>query len=153
MQAKRGLSERSMSAFGRGTVRKVLLSGLSAVAIACAASVAFADPLPPLEPSLGGEMRTLAPFASEITRGSFGRVSSPQSSSNGRASFGRPWGGEDQGGGSRCPSQQASGAFDNLLGPHDPPPRPAPTRGGGCANAIGSVYMRLPPFPLSPPSA
>jgi hypothetical protein len=57
-----------MSAFGRGTVRKVLLSGLSAVAIACAASVAFADPLPPLEPSLGGEMRTLAPFASQIIR-------------------------------------------------------------------------------------
>ena len=33
-----------MSAFGRGTVRTVLLSGLSAVAIACAASFAFADP-------------------------------------------------------------------------------------------------------------
>jgi len=126
-----------MSAFGRGTVRKVLLSGLSAVAIACAASVAFADPLPPLEPSLGGEMRTLAPFASEITRGSFGRVSSPLV-------------GEDQGGGSRCPSQQASGAFDNLLGPHDPPPRPAPTRGGGCANAIGSVEMRLAQSPEAP---
>ena len=45
MQAKRRLSERGMSAFGRGTVRTVLLSGLSAVAIACAASFAFADPL------------------------------------------------------------------------------------------------------------
>src|ERR1700722_205642 len=145
MQAKRGLSERSMSAFGRGTVCKVLLSGLTAVAIACAASVAFADPLPPLEPSLGGERRTFVPFASEITRGSFGRVSSPQSSSNGRASFGRPMVGEDQGGGSRCPSQQASGAFDNLLGPHDPPPRPRPPRGGGGASASGFVGMRIPP--------
>ncbi len=43
MQAKRRLSEQGMSAFGRGTVRTVLLSGLSAVAIACAASFAFAD--------------------------------------------------------------------------------------------------------------
>ena len=33
-----------MSAFGRGRVRTVLLSGLSAVAIACAASFAFAAP-------------------------------------------------------------------------------------------------------------
>jgi L,D-transpeptidase YcbB len=126
-----------MSAFGRVTVRAVLLSGLSAVAIACAASLTFAEPLPPLEPSLGGEMRTLASFASEITRGSFDRVSSPLVE-------------EDQGGGSRCPSQQASGAFDNLLGPHDPPPRPAPTRGGGCANAIGSGEMRLAQSPAPP---
>src|SRR5260370_25645137 len=122
MQGKRRVSERRMSAFGRVTVRAVLLSGLSAVAIACAASLTFAEPLPPLEPSLGGEMRTLARFASEITRGSFDRVSSPLVE-------------EDQGGGSRCPSQQASGAFDNLLGPHDPPTPPAPTRGGGGANA------------------
>src|ERR1700722_3280371 len=50
MQPKRGLSERRMSAFGRGTVRTVLLSGLSAVAIACVASFAFADPLPYLSP-------------------------------------------------------------------------------------------------------
>ncbi len=41
MSAFRGVRER---------VRTVLLSGLSAVAIACAASFAFADPLPPLEP-------------------------------------------------------------------------------------------------------
>jgi hypothetical protein len=47
--------------------------------------------------------------------------------------------GEDQGGGSRRPWGQASGAFDNLAGPRDPPPRPAPTREGGCANAIDST--------------
>src|ERR1700722_2335479 len=38
------------SAFGRGTVRTLLLSGLSVVAIACAASFAFADLLPYLSP-------------------------------------------------------------------------------------------------------
>jgi len=77
-----------MSAFGRGTVRTVLLSGLSAVAIALVASFAFADPQPPPGPfgaDLGAEMRASAPLALEFTRGSYGRVSSPQSSSNGRA--------------------------------------------------------------------
>jgi L,D-transpeptidase YcbB len=113
-----------MSAFGRGTVRTVLLSGLSAVAIAPAASFAFADP-----PVAGlfradrpAEIRVLAPFAPEITRGSSRRVSSPLM-------------GEDQGGGSRRPTQQRSGdVCDDGL--RDPPPPPAPTRGGGCANGI-----------------
>jgi hypothetical protein len=153
--AEAALSERRMSAFGRGTVRKVLLSGLSAVAIACAASFAFADP-----PVAGlfradrpAEIWVLAPFAPEITRGSSRRVSSPQSSSNGRASFGRPMVGEDQGGGSRHPTQQGSGdVCDDGL--RDPPPigrseerpsigraMPAPTRGGGCANTIDSIQM------------
>jgi L,D-transpeptidase YcbB len=47
----------------------------------------------------------------------------------------------------RRPSQQGSSddACDN--GPRDPPPPPAPTRGGGCANAIGSVEK---PQVLSP---
>src|ERR1700734_763786 len=52
----------------------------------------------------------------------------------------------------RPPRRESSGAFDNLLGPRDPPPigrsgerpslgraMPAPTRGGGCANAIDSA--------------
>jgi murein L,D-transpeptidase YcbB/YkuD len=39
-----------MGTFARGTVRTVLLSGLSAVAIVYAASFAFADPLPYLSP-------------------------------------------------------------------------------------------------------
>ena len=57
--------------------------------------------------------------------------------------------GEDQGGGSRRPMRvRGSGASANLLGPRNPPPigrseerpsldglMPAPTRGGGCANA------------------
>ena len=52
-----------MSAFGRGTVRTVLLSGLSAVAIACAASFAFADPfLSPETPLSFGEI----PYASPL---------------------------------------------------------------------------------------
>jgi murein L,D-transpeptidase YcbB/YkuD len=139
-----------MSAFGRGTVRTLLLTGLSAVAIACAASLGFADP-----PVAGlfradrpAEIWVLAPFAPEIARGSFRRVSSPQSSSNGRASFGRPMVGEDRGGGSRRPTQQGSGdVCDDGL--RDPPPigrseerpsfgraMPAPTRGGGCAKGI-----------------
>jgi Putative DNA-binding domain len=87
---------------------------------------------------------------------SFGRFSSPQSPSKGRASFGRPTAGEDHGGGSRGPMrQEGSGASDNLLASSDPPPigrseerpsvgraMPAPTRGGGCANAIDSTQMQ-----------
>src|SRR5580692_5003138 len=106
MQPKRGLSERGMSAFGRGTVRTVLLSGLSAVAIACSASFAFADaqsPPGPFGADLGAQMRTSASLPLEFTRGSYGRVSSPLA-------------GEDQGGGSRHPAQQPSGdACDNGL--------------------------------------
>jgi protein ImuB len=98
---------------------------------------------------------TLAPFAPEFTRRSARRVSSPQSPSNGRASFGRPMAGEDQGGGVRRPArQEGSGAFANPRGPRDPPPigrseerpsfdglMPAPTRGGGCANVIDAAEM------------
>ena len=36
----------------------------------------------------------------------------------------------------------SDGVFDNLVGPRDPPPLPAPTRGGGCANAIDSIPMQ-----------
>jgi hypothetical protein len=111
MQPKRRLSERRMSAFGRGTVRTVLLSGLSAVAITCAASFAFAgaqSPPGPFGADLGAQMRTSAPLPLEFTRGSYSRVSSPLA-------------GEDQGGGSRYPTQQASGdACENGL--RDPPP-------------------------------
>jgi Putative DNA-binding domain len=92
-----------------------------------------------------------------FTRRSLRRFSSPQSPSNGRASFGRPMAGEDQGGGSHGPMRQGSrGASNNLLGPSDPPPigrseerpsigraMPAPTRGGGCANGIDSVRHDL----------
>ena len=88
----------------------------------------------------------------------YGRVSSPQSPSDGRASFGRPPAGEDQGGGSRGPMRQESGgASDNPVGPSDPPPTgrseerpsvgramPAPTRGGGCANGIDSAGIQYP---------
>src|SRR5579872_5243602 len=44
-----------------------------------------------------------------------------------------PLRGEEQGGPSYA--MRGSGEFANLLGPRDPPPRPAPTRGGGGANA------------------
>ena len=83
---------------------------------------------------------TLKHDAIGFTRGTSRRVSSPQSPSNGRASFGRPMVGEDQGGGSRrLMGRAGSGAFDNLLSPRDPPPLPAPTRGGGGANVIDST--------------
>jgi murein L,D-transpeptidase YcbB/YkuD len=111
-----------MSAFGRERVRTLLLTGLSAAAAACATSVAFADPQSPLGPSatdVGAEMRLSSPLV-----------------------------GEDQGGGSRCPTQQRE-RRDNLLSLRDPPPigrseerpsfdwaMPSPTRGGGCANII-----------------
>src|SRR5580704_431683 len=126
--AAEAAAERGMSAFGRGRVRTLLLTGLSAAAMACAASLGFADaqsPPGPFGADLGAQTRTSAPLPLEFTRGSHGRVSSPLA-------------GEDQGGGSRYPTQQASGdACDNGL--RDPPPPLAPTRGGGCANAIGSV--------------
>jgi protein ImuB len=99
---------------------------------------------------------TLGSFALEFTRRSSHRVSSPQSPSNGRASFGRPMVGEDQGGEARRPAQQAGGgAFDHLSGPRDPPPdrafartpvsrraMPALTREGECANAVDFTEMR-----------
>ena len=53
--------------------------------------------------------------------------------------------GEDQGGGSRSPTRQRStGASDNLLGQRDPPPLPAPTRGGGCASVVDSAGIQYP---------
>jgi murein L,D-transpeptidase YcbB/YkuD len=140
MQGKRRrLSELEMSAFGRGMVRTVLLSGLSAVAIACAASFAFANPQPPLEPpapGLSGEMRILAPLAPETTRGSSGRVSSPLV-------------GEDQGGGSRYPTQQESAdACDHGL--RGLPPPLAPPRGDGCASDVDSAEKRGAFSPVAP---
>jgi protein ImuB len=70
---------------------------------------------------------TLKHDAIGFTRGTSRRVSSPLV-------------GEDQGGGSRRPTRQGSGgASDNLLGQHDPPPLPAPTRGGGGAYVIDST--------------
>jgi len=52
--------------------------------------------------------------------------------------------GEDQGGGSRCPKrQETGGASDNLLGSRDPPPLPAPARGGGCANGLAFAFSLL----------
>jgi Putative DNA-binding domain len=72
------------------------------------------------EPS--AEQSTLA-----FTQGTLRRVSSPLV-------------GEEQGGGSRSTTRLRSGhAPDNLLGQRDPPPLPAPTRGGGCANGTDSV--------------
>ena len=70
MQAKRGLSEQGMNAFGRGTVRTVLLSGLSAIAIACATSFAFADPLQYLSPEAPptfGDLADASPLVAVFT--------------------------------------------------------------------------------------
>src|SRR5580692_6496087 len=50
---------------------------------------------------------------------------------------------KDRGGGSCCPRRQGiSGGRDSLVGPRDPPPLPAPTRGGGCANVTDSIQMQ-----------
>jgi hypothetical protein len=65
----------------------------------------------------------------EFTRGQPQRVSSPLV-------------GEEQGGGSRRPPREGSTAFESLPGPRDPPPQPAPTRGGGCANGIESAEQQ-----------
>jgi L,D-transpeptidase YcbB len=70
MQAKRRLSEQGMNTFGRGSVRTVLLSGLSAVTIACAVSFAFADPLPYLSPEASpsfGEIPYASPLVAVVT--------------------------------------------------------------------------------------
>src|SRR6476646_9770862 len=64
MQAKRRLSEQGMSAFGRGTVRTLLLSGLSVVPIALVAGLGFADAQSPMAPSaadLSGAVPILSP--------------------------------------------------------------------------------------------
>lgn len=59
-----------MDAFRRGRVRTVLLSGLSAAAIACAASFALADPFPYLSPEVPpsfGEMPYTSPLVAVVT--------------------------------------------------------------------------------------
>jgi Putative DNA-binding domain len=77
----------------------------------------------------------LQQIALESTRGPRRRVSSPLV-------------GEDQGGGSLCPTQQGSSSLsDNSR--RDPPPLPAPTRRGGCANGIGSAEIRYSPALLA----
>jgi L,D-transpeptidase YcbB len=129
-----------MSLFGRAWARPLLLSGLSAAAMVCATSVAFADPQSPassfgVEPD--ADVPMLAPYASEFTRGSSRRVSSPT-----RAALARARVGEEQGGGSRCPTRVGDGASDSLPSRRGPPPLPAPTRGGGCANGIDSAGMQ-----------
>jgi hypothetical protein len=167
---------RVASPYGCGWVR-VLAPSLGAIAVTLAASLAFADPQSPLSPSaadVGAEMRMLAPLAFEVARGSFRRASSPQSPSNGRASFGHPMVGEDQGGGSRCAGRVGGSASANLLGLRDPPPTgrseerpslgglwPPPHRafgrtpvsrramGGGCANAIDFAQMKQAQAPAS----
>jgi L,D-transpeptidase YcbB len=64
-----------MRAFGRVTVRTVLLSGLSAVAIACAASFAFADPLPYLSPEAPPSFGDLVDASPLVVVFTTGRVS------------------------------------------------------------------------------
>ena len=79
---------------------------------------------------------SLRQTALEITDGSLRRVSSPLA-------------GEDQGGGSHGLTGLGSGGGSHsLLGPSDPPPRPAPTRGGGCANGVDSAGLQYPTAPL-----
>ena len=59
-----------MNAFGRGRVRTVLLPGLGALAIACAASFAFADPLPYLSPEAPpsfGDLADASPLVAVFT--------------------------------------------------------------------------------------
>ena len=55
--------------------------------------------------------------------------------------FSSPLVGEDRGGGSRRPTGLAGGGFDNLNSPRDPPPQPAPKRGGGGANGLSAAPL------------
>ena len=98
-------------------------------------------------------------LAPESTQGPLQRVSSPTRAALARARA-QALAGEEQGGGSRHPASRGSSsrAFDNLLGPRDPPligrseerpsigrAMPAPTRGGGCANGVDPAQMQLAP--------
>jgi Putative DNA-binding domain len=86
-------------------------------------------PRSPVMIAYGGEFPEFV--ANYLARGpeSYGRVSSPLV-------------GEEQGGGSRhLIGLGGSGASDNLLGQRDPPPRPAPTRGGRCASVVDSAEL------------
>jgi hypothetical protein len=84
-----------------------------------------ADYLAAAEATRGAEQ-----IALESRRGSRPRVSSPHSPSNGRASFGRPMAGEEQGGG----SEERPSVGRAMT---------APTRGGGRAN--GNYFAGLHP--------
>jgi sarcosine oxidase subunit alpha len=66
------------------------------------------------------------------------------------ARFSSPPVGEDQGRGSGSPPGLAGGAFDNLDDPRDPPPLPAPIKGGGGANVIDTTETQK-ALTLAPP--
>ena len=124
-----------MSVFGRGNWLRFPPQVVGAVAAALSASLAWADS--PASRASSAEIK--APSALKVTQGSHRCVSSPLA-------------GEDQGVGSRRPMRpEPDLAFDNPFGPRDPPPLPAPTRGGGCANAIESETQQA-LAPDAPPS-
>jgi len=84
----------------------------------------------------------LKPDAIGFTRGMARRASSPTRAALARARA-QALVGEDRGGGSRRPMRLGSGdACDKFRGLRDPPPLPAPTRGGGCANVIEAAEMQ-----------
>src|SRR6185312_6343581 len=49
------------------------------------------------------------------------------------------WGRTEEGGRARPARLENSSPLDNLPRPRDPPPLPAPTKGGGCASGIDSA--------------
>jgi hypothetical protein len=105
-----------MSAFGR----ERLLGGMSAFALACATSFAFADPQPTpglTASDVGAEMQMLASFAPEFTRGSVGGVSSPL------------WGRIKVGG--RATLRNKGAATPATMVRATPHPRPPPQEGAG----------------------
>ncbi len=53
-----------------------------------------------------------------------------------------PCGGGSRRGVAQSCATREQGRIDNLVGQRDPPPLPAPTRGGGRANAIDSAEMQ-----------
>jgi hypothetical protein len=85
------------------------------------------SPIRDASPPPGIGLGELESFALEFTRGLPRCASSPLRGRN------------EEGGSAVLCNKAAAGAFNNLPRPRDPPPLPAPTRGGGCANVIGSV--------------
>jgi L,D-transpeptidase YcbB len=125
-----------MSVFGRGNWLRFPPQVVGAVAAMLSASLAWADS--PVSRASSAEIK--APSALEVTQGSHRCVSSPLA-------------GEDQGVGSRRPMRPEHDlAFDKPIAPRDLPPPPAPTRGGGCANAVESAETQQALAPDAPPS-
>jgi hypothetical protein len=101
-------------------------------------------PRSPVMIAYGGEFpEFVAEYLAAVEAGPTVRDTNPETTQGTLRRVSSPLAGEDQGGGSHSPSRQrSSGGSNNLLGQRDPPPLPAPTRGGGCATVIDFAQLQ-----------